>query len=179
MSITEAAGGPAGRPTGTAFLLAQLGAHATGRFADRIAPLGLTPPQGGLLRVIAAEPGRSQHAVAEHLGIHPTRLVALVDDLKGGGLGERCRSTQDRRQHALHLTEHGHATLARLSRASAEHEAELCAALSGDERAQLAGLLRRVADQQDLTPQVHPGFGRPAQTRPTTTAALPAHEEMA
>lgn len=172
MSITEAAGGPAGRPTGTAFLLAQLGAHATGRFADRIAPLGLTPPQGGLLRVIAAEPGRSQHAVAEHLGIHPSRLVALVDDLKGGGLVERCRSTRDRRQHALHLTEHGHATLARLSRASAEHEAELCAALSGDERAQLAGLLRRVADQQDLTPPGAPRLRTPRPDPPDDDSGL-------
>lgn len=142
-----------------AFLLAQLGAHAAAMFAKRITPLGLTPPQGGLLRAIAAEPGRSQQAVAEQLGMHPSRIVALVDDLESAGILERRRSPQDRRHYALHLTEPGRAALTSLSHASAAHDAQLCAALTEDERAQLALLLRRVADQQGLTPGVHPGFG--------------------
>ena len=35
------------REPGAAFLLAQLGAHAARRFADRVAELDLTPPQAG------------------------------------------------------------------------------------------------------------------------------------
>jgi hypothetical protein len=36
----------------------------------------------------------------------------------------------------------------------------LCAALTDEEREQLAALLKRIADQQGLRPGVHPGFGR-------------------
>lgn len=154
-----------GMPTGAAFLLAQLGAHAAGRFAERINPMGLTPPQSGLIHAIAAAPGRSQQAVAEHLGMHPSRIVVLVDDLERDGIVERRRDPQDRRYYALHLTDQGRAALSTLAAASAEHEAELCAALTDDERTQLALVLQRIADQQGLTPGVHPGFrhvgGRP------------------
>lgn len=145
-------------PTGAAFLLAQIGAHAAGRFAARIDPLGLTPPQSGLMRAIAADPGRSQQAVAAQLGIHPSRVVVLIDDLERAGIVERRRSQKDRRHYALHVTEQGHTTLIKLALAAAEHEADLCTALTDDERAQLALLLSRIADQQGLTSGVHPGF---------------------
>lgn len=148
----------ASRPTGAAFLLSQLGAHAARRFAERIGPLGLTPPQSGLIRAIAAEPGRSQQAVAEQLGIHPSRIVALVDDLERIGILERRRNPRDRRHYALHLTEQGDTALSTLARAGAEHEADLCAALTVEERTQLAQVLQRIAVQQGLTPRVHPGF---------------------
>lgn len=68
-------------PGGTAFLIAQLGAHAAQRFAERLDELDLTPPQAGLLRAIADGPGRSQQALAAQLGTKATRLVALLDGL--------------------------------------------------------------------------------------------------
>jgi DNA-binding MarR family transcriptional regulator len=157
---TPAAGPTRVRPTGAGFLLAQVGAHGAARFAQRLVPLGLTPPQAGIVRAISAEPGRSQNAVAEQLGLHPSRLVALIDDLERAGVVERSRSAHDRRHSALHLTDQAPGVLAGLGRAAAQHEADLCAALDVDERIQLAGLLRRIADQQGLTPAVHPGFGR-------------------
>jgi DNA-binding MarR family transcriptional regulator len=151
---------PISRPTGAAFLLAQVGAHGATRFADRLIPLGLTPPQAGILRAIAADPGRTQNAVAKHLGLHASRLVAYIDDLERAGLVERRRSVLDRRHSALHLTDQAPSMMARLGQVAAEHEVDLCSALNLGERKQLAELLRRVADQQGLTPAVHPGFGR-------------------
>ena len=148
------------RPTGAGFLLTQVGAQGAARFAERLIPLGLTPPQAGILRVISAEPGRSQNAVAEQLGLHPSRLVAHIDDLERAGLVERRRSVHDRRHSALHLTDQAPSMMGRLGQAAAQHEADLCAALNPDERSQLAGLLQRIADQQGLTPTVHPGFGQ-------------------
>jgi hypothetical protein len=41
-----------------------------------------------------------------------------------------------------------------------EHQDSLCAALNDQERAQLAPLLRRIAEDQGLRPGVHPGFSR-------------------
>jgi hypothetical protein len=44
--------------TGSAFLLAQLGAHAAAGFAARIAALDLTPAQAGLLRLMRTTSAR-------------------------------------------------------------------------------------------------------------------------
>ncbi len=146
------------RPTGAAFLLAQLGAHGARRFAERVAEIGLTAPDAGLLRKIASDPGVSQQALAGHLAVMPSRMVALVDELETKGIIERRRSTEDRRNYALHLTERGHQVLGELSRVAAEHEESLCGALSKEERVQLRDLCRRIAEEQGLTPGVHPGY---------------------
>jgi DNA-binding MarR family transcriptional regulator len=146
------------RPTGAAFLLAQLGAHAARRFAERVAEIGLTAPDAGLLRKIASDPGISQQALAEHLGVMPSRMVALVDELENKRIIERRRSAEDRRNYELHLTARGHQVLGELSRVATEHEESLCAALSKEERVQLRDLCRRIAEEQGLTPGVHPGY---------------------
>ena len=153
------------RPTGAAFLLAQLGAHGARSFADRVAKIGLTAPDAGLLRKIASDPGVSQQALAEHLGVMPSRMVALVDELETKKIIERQRSTEDRRNYALQLTEWGHQVLVELSRVAAEHEESLCAALSRDERVQLRDLCQRIAEEQGLTPGVHPGYAHLGKKR--------------
>lgn len=145
-------------PVGAAFLLTQLGAHAAQRFAQRVSELDLTPPQCGLLRAVATAPGRSQQALAAHLGTPPTRLVALVDGLEQRGLVERRRNPDDRRLYALSLTPAGEALTAELGRVAREHEDAVLAALGADERARLIELLRRVAADQGLTAGVHPGY---------------------
>ena len=151
-----------------AFLLAQLGAHAAGQFAARVAALGLAPPDAGVLRAIGASAGLRQQALAQVLGVVPSRLVVLIDELEGRGLVERRDDADDRRAYALHLTPAGREMLAAIGRVAQEHQAALCAALDADERAQLAALLRRVADQQGLVAGVHPGFARLGRKPPNT-----------
>ncbi|HEX5996931.1 MAG TPA: MarR family transcriptional regulator [Jiangellales bacterium] len=143
---------------GVAFLLAQLGAHAAARFAARIADLDLTPPQAGLLRMIAVTPGLSQQAYAMRLGMPPSRFVTLVDTMQDRGLIERRRGGPDRRSYALHLTEDGERLMQQLAVIGKAHEDDLCAALTADERTTLRGLLTRIVQQQNLTPGVHPGY---------------------
>lgn len=143
---------------GAAFLLAQLGAHAAARFAARIGDLDLTPPEAGLIRAIAVEPGRSQQALAEQLGTPASRLVALIDSLEARGVIERRRNPSDRRLYALHLTADGRQLLEQIAAVATAHERDLMAALSITEHAQLRELLGRVAAEQDLTPGVHPGY---------------------
>jgi DNA-binding MarR family transcriptional regulator len=151
------------RQTGSAFLLAQLGAHAAARFAARIAALDLTPAQAGLLRLIAWEPGQSQQAVARQLGTPASRLVLLVDGLEERGLIERRRKPDDRRHHALHLTGDGVEFMRRLGQLGAAHEDDILAALDATQRAQLHELLGVVAAQQGLTAGVHPGYRAPIE----------------
>lgn len=151
--------GPAGcQLTNAAFLLAQLGAHAARRFAERIEPLGIAPPHAGILCLIAAAPGSSQRDLAQHLGVQPSRMVALLDELSEKGLIERRRSLTDRRHHQLGLTKRGERVREEMRALVARHEEDLLAALTPEERASLAALLQKVAGQQGLTPGVHPGY---------------------
>lgn len=160
MTTNDEAARPGGPPPGggAAFLLAQLGAHAAGLFAERIAALDLTPAQAGLLRLLARTPGRSQRELADDLGMPPSRFVPFADELEERGLIERRKNPTDRRQYALHLTDRGAELLTALRSAGAAHEQQICQALSPEEHRQLTALLRQIAEQQGLTPGVHPGY---------------------
>ena len=143
---------------GVAFLLAQLGHHAATLFAEQVAALELTPPQAGILRAIAAEPGRSQQALSAQLGMLPSRVVVYVDELEERGYVERRRNPDDRRLHALHLTASGKRLMRKLSELARRHELRLTAALDPEQYSALHGLLSVVAREQGLTPRVHPGY---------------------
>jgi DNA-binding MarR family transcriptional regulator len=157
-------------PQSTAFLLAQVGAHAASTFAARLIHLNLAPAHAGMLRLIHTSSGISQQALAAMLRLPASRLVGLLDELEQRGLVERRDSPEDRRVYALHLTRKGGEVLDAVGRIAREHDEAVCAALSLTERETLGGLLRRVAEEQDLTPGVHPGFsrvGRPSSKEET------------
>ena len=149
----------ADRP-GFAFLLVQLGAHAAGLFAERLAPLGLEPRHVGMLTQLAANEGKAQQAIGELIGLNPTQMVFLVDELEQRGLVERRRNPADRRSYSLYLTEPGRAMLAAVQDAALAHQDSLGGSLTSDEREQLTALLRRVAAGQGLSEQSLPGIRR-------------------
>src|SRR5580658_11009626 len=113
-------GGP-----GAAFLLAQIGAHAASQFAGRLAALELAPPHAGIMRILGTQPAITQQALATALGMQPSRLVALVDELETRGLVERRANPSDRRSHALHLTEKGAAPREPSDGGGGDHHAPL------------------------------------------------------
>ena len=146
------------RPCGAAFLLSQLGAHAADSFGERIAVLGIAPRHAGILRLIAAGPSCNQQNLAKQLGVLPSRMVMLIDELAERGLVERQRSQKDRRHSELVLTQGGKELLEKLNRLAVEHEDDLLAALTREERETLAALCRKIVAEQGLTPDVHPGY---------------------
>jgi DNA-binding MarR family transcriptional regulator len=148
---------------GLAFLLSQVGAHSSSRFGERLEPLGLKPAHAGILRVIAGNDGLSQQALGERLGLFPSRLVIVLDELEERKLVERRDSPADRRSYALYLTRAGLSALERIEQISQEHQDAICAALNDLERAQLEDYLRRIADEQKLEPGIHPGFRKREQ----------------
>ena len=157
---------PGLQPHGSiAFLLVQLGFHVAGRYGELLKPLGLEQRQAGMLVRLAENDGRSQQAIAELMGVNPTRMVFLTDELEKLGLVERRRNPADRRSHALHLTEAGKAMLARVREVTAAHEDAVTAGLTGAEREQLTALLRRLAGAQGLA-----GHGLPGPLRAPGTA---------
>jgi DNA-binding MarR family transcriptional regulator len=149
--------------TGTgqpAFLLAQVGAHAASQFAERLGVLELTPPDAGILRLLRIAAGLSQQELAAKLQLHPSRMVAIVDNLEKRGLVERRANPDDRRLYSLYLTQAGGEALERIGRVAREHQDALLSSLSKEERDTLATLLLRIADQQGLVRGVHPGYQR-------------------
>jgi DNA-binding MarR family transcriptional regulator len=148
-----------------AFLLAQLGAHAATQFAERLRVLDLTPPDAGILRLLRAAAGLSQQELAAKLQIHPSRLVAILDNLEKRGFVERRPNPDDRRLYSLHLTKGGGEILEKLGKVAREHQDALLSALNREERSELSTLLLRIADQQGLTRGVHPGYQRLASPR--------------
>ena len=138
------------------FLLSQLGAANAKRFAEILAPVGLEPRQFAVLRHLAQAEGNSQQALADHLHIPPSRMVALIDELEVRGLVERRPNPEDRRARALFLTEAGRDTLSRATSVGMAHESAVCSVLRPGEREQLIEMLQRIAGSQGLQPGVHP-----------------------
>ena len=150
-----------------AFLLAQLGAHAAAQFTEKLGVLELTPADAGILRLLRVEAGPSQQELATRLQIHPSRLVAILDNLEKRGFVERRANPEDRRLYSLHLTQAGGETLQKIGSVARQHQDALLSSLNGEERNTLAALLLRVADQQGLVRGVHPGYqrlGRPKRS---------------
>lgn len=142
-----------------AFLLSQLGYTSMRRYRDALAPLGLEPRHVGLLKAVARAQGQTQQALGEELGIPPSRMVALVDELEQGGILERRPNPNDRRARAVHLTARGGRLLAEALTLSAGHEKWLTDGLEPAERDQLVGILRRLVEARGLAPGVHPSLG--------------------
>ncbi len=143
-----------------ALQLAQVGALSASRWSERLRPLGITPGEGVVLRVISASEHASQRELADSLGVAPSRVVALVDALEARHLVARTRSPEDRRRYRLALTDDGREVLAGLFAAGAAHEADIAGSLSSDERRQLSSLLSGLVDGLGLRPGIHPEVGR-------------------
>jgi DNA-binding MarR family transcriptional regulator len=146
-----------GRPT-VAFLLAQVGGRAAQEFGRLLEPLRFAPPDAGILRLLSLSPGLSQQELANRLGMHASRLVAILDGLEERGLVARKALAEDRRVYSLELTESGRDALRAIGRAAQAHEEAMCAGLSEPERAELRTLLEKIGAQQRLAPGVHPGY---------------------
>ena len=105
---------------------------------------GISGPQFGTLLLIESNPGVSQSSIAEALRFDRSTLVQIVDRLEDRGLVRREPSAQDRRSHALRLTDDGAAMLDELKALSDEHEGIVAETLSEDERKSLLSLLERL-----------------------------------
>jgi DNA-binding MarR family transcriptional regulator len=148
------------RPARTGFLLSQLGAFASARFAELIKPTGLTPATAGVLRIIGREPELSQRELATRLGSVPSRVVVLVDTLEEAGLVSRARDREDRRQYRLTLTETGRRILGELRTAAEIQNADVLAPLDPTEREAFTTLLLKLVTGHHLDHDVHTGYNR-------------------
>jgi DNA-binding MarR family transcriptional regulator len=127
------------------FLMFWIGRHSSARFAAALEPIGLQPRDFGLLNVLHNAGPASQQALGQTIGIDPSTMVAILDDLEQRALVERRRNAADRRAYEVHLTADGKAALRRGRRVAGRMQHELFAGLEPAEREELTRLLGKVA----------------------------------
>jgi DNA-binding MarR family transcriptional regulator len=115
-------------------------------FTATMGEADITPGQFGVLSVINSNPGLSQTQLGNALGIDRSTVVAVIDRLEARGLVKRTASPNDRRSHALRLSEDGARLLQRLEEMVRAHERHIGRELSAEDQQVLIRLLDRIAD---------------------------------
>jgi DNA-binding MarR family transcriptional regulator len=113
------------------------------RVAEALASIGLTPALFGLLNVLGERDGAIQQELGSAMGIDPSTMVSLLDDLERAGLAKRRPRPTDRRAREVVITPKGRRTLERGRRLAEQMEDEVLQGLTAAERRQLLGLLRQ------------------------------------
>lgn len=130
----------------TGYLLSKVGQAVTADFAERIAPLELRPRHVGLLAAVAAGQSPSQRELGVAVGLGPSAVVPIVDDLEALGAVQRAVDATNRRRHVVSITERGRELLAASMAAAAAQDDELLAGLSAAQRAALHEALVLLGD---------------------------------
>lgn len=127
------------------YLMARAGGRAIRDLNRALQPLGLRSRHYTVLLVAADSAGRSQRDLSALLGIDPSAVVAIVDDLAREGLVRRDPHPDDRRTRRVVVTEAGRARVEECRELARQIGASLQAGLSPVERSLLLDLLQRVA----------------------------------
>ncbi|MFI1650077.1 MarR family transcriptional regulator [Streptomyces avidinii] len=112
-------------------------------------PLGITPAQSRLLRLVSHYEGEQAPRMADlatRLEVVPRAVTTLVDGLEAAGCVRRAPDPANRRVIRIELTDTGRATLRRLRNARTDAAEEILAPLTPDQREVLGGLLNALSD---------------------------------
>ena len=129
------------------------------RTAERLSSIGLTPALFALLNVLGAREGAIQQQLSSDMGIDPSAMVKLINELEGTGLAERRRRPGDRRAWEVSITPKGRRTLERARRFVTQVEDEVLGGLTAADRHQLLTLLRRALVSAPPQPPWRPEEG--------------------
>jgi DNA-binding MarR family transcriptional regulator len=116
------------------FLLARLGADIKAKAIARVEQAGYEIYDYSVLAILAEGDRETQAAIADALGLDPSRLVALLDSLEKRGLVIRQRDPHDRRRHVVSITAEGKRIHARLRNLTREVEADFFTPLDPEDR---------------------------------------------
>ncbi|MFF4388174.1 MULTISPECIES: MarR family winged helix-turn-helix transcriptional regulator [unclassified Streptomyces] len=112
-------------------------------------PLGITPAQSRLLRLVSHYEGEQAPRMADlaaRLEVVPRAVTTLVDGLEAAECVRRAPDPANRRVIRIELTDTGRATLRRLRNARTDAAEEILAPLTVDQREVLGGLLDALSD---------------------------------
>ena len=95
------------------FVLGKLGQLVTGRFAELLEPMGLRPRHCAVLELLGPAP-MGQLELARRIGVAPSVVVDMLDELQALEAIRRVRDHADRRRHVVELTAKGRAQVERI-----------------------------------------------------------------
>jgi len=90
-----------------AYLLNEAASSARTSVTTALAPIGITPRQMSILRLLSIQAPIRQHELGSLLSIDRTSMVAAIDGLEAMGYVVREVDPNDRRAHAIQLTQAG------------------------------------------------------------------------
>jgi MarR family transcriptional regulator, lower aerobic nicotinate degradation pathway regulator len=122
------------------------------RVADALQSIGLTPALFGVLNVLGAREGAIQQELGSAMGIDPSTMVSLIDELESAGLAKRRPHPQDRRARQVSITPKGRRLLQRARKKALEAEDQVLSGLTAAERRELLTLLRRAFNSSPPQP---------------------------
>ncbi|WP_231591128.1 MarR family winged helix-turn-helix transcriptional regulator [Saccharothrix sp. ST-888] len=128
----------------TTYLLSKVGKSARTRLAERLADHGVRLWHMAVLAALADFGPHAQRDLAARLGIDPSDVVKVIDELARAGQVERNRDTADRRRVSVTLTPAGRAALTALTAEATAVQDAVLAPLTEQERVQLHTLLTRI-----------------------------------
>jgi len=96
-----------------------------------------------VLNVLGAREGTIQQQLSTDMGIDPSAMVKLINELEDAGLAERRRRPNDRRAWEVKITPKGRHTLQQAKQLASDVEDEILGGLTAADRRQLLALLRR------------------------------------
>lgn len=109
-----------------------------------LAASGLQMRHFGALATLDEVQPCTQQQLARRVGLTEPAMVQVIDALQGEGLVERRRSPEDRRRHALHVTDLGRTWLRQARQALDAIEADVVAILGEADHQELHRLLRKL-----------------------------------
>jgi DNA-binding MarR family transcriptional regulator len=134
--------------TGPILLLTQLSRLVNRRSTPEL--LGQTLKELATLSFLRDYDETTQQALSDGLCIDANYCVLLLNELEADGLVERRRDPTDRRRHIVTMTSQGRKALHQAEQAQHSLEDDILGALSHEERATLAHLLRKAIDGQKV-----------------------------
>jgi DNA-binding MarR family transcriptional regulator len=114
-------------------------------YSDETADMNITTAEFSVMLLARDNPGLSQAALCETLGVEHPRMVVLIDDLERRELVTRIASTVDRRVRAIYLTSAGRSLLGKLNRRVIAYDRHMVKRLRGDDKETLLRMLRNLA----------------------------------
>jgi DNA-binding MarR family transcriptional regulator len=130
------------------YLVGRLSVEGRRRAVAAVTSAGLRLNSYAVLACLHEYGMSSQRDLSIRLGLDPSDVVAVLDELESDSFVSRTRCAEDRRRHNVAITAAGTRARKAAARAIEAAQDEFLSALNSREREQLTALLRRVLDEQ-------------------------------
>jgi DNA-binding MarR family transcriptional regulator len=120
-------------PPPLTLLLDKIARASAQRFAQSISDLDITPRHVGLLTAAARQEEPSQAELGAWLGVGPSAVVAIVDELEARGAVARRPDTVNRRRMIITVTDEGTRLLAEATRRAEKLDHDLFSGLTPEQ----------------------------------------------